>query len=200
MRCRSDSASQATRLLVTIAVLRPSFKHQHEDRTCPAENSKIVNAAQTGGPSPSKGQHQRQPGNSKTNQRHCTLTAAKGSKSPIASRFRKKISFRWWAVDGQTAPYGLLLLRPESPSRLGQLIWQSRPLRITWQDWIAPGGRIILHWSAGTGSILLRSVAAFHCSQHPVARRQQTMRLCRLCSVLASHTLAWRLRRLFGLS
>jgi hypothetical protein len=24
-------------------------------------------------------------------------------------------------------------------------IWQSRPLRIKWQDWIAPGGRIIVH-------------------------------------------------------
>jgi hypothetical protein len=25
-------------------------------------------------------------------------------------------------------------------------IWQSGPLRIKWQDWIARGGRIIVHW------------------------------------------------------
>src|SRR5258707_14425646 len=36
-------------------------------------------------------------------------------------------------------------------------IWQSRPLRIKWQYWIAPGGRIIVHrecrqWQHNVGS------------------------------------------------
>src|SRR4030088_260339 len=34
-------------------------------------------------------------------------------------------------------------------------IWQSRPLRIKWQDWIALSGGIIVHRNAASGSIML---------------------------------------------
>ena len=43
---------------------------------------------------------------------------------------------------------------------------QSRPIRIEWQNGIAQGGRIIMHWDATSGSIMLHSVAAFHYIQH----------------------------------
>ncbi len=52
--------------------------------------------------------------------------------------------FRLRTSDAQTAPY-CLLLRPESPCRRGPLDLPIETLRIKWQDWIAPGGRIMVH-------------------------------------------------------
>jgi len=56
-------------------------------------------------------------------------------------------------------------------------IWQSRPLRIKWQDWIAPGGRInSSSGMAASGSIMLHSVAAFNCNKQAA---QNWKRSCR---------------------
>jgi hypothetical protein len=54
-------------------------------------------------------------------------------------------------------------LLPVSPTEVQAAsdsgIWQSRPLRIKWQDWIALAGRI-------NSSSRMPPVAAFHCNQH----------------------------------